>query len=387
MPQFAERVRGLGTTIFTQINMLAAQHNAINLGQGAPNFDTPPAMVAASVRALNSGQHSQYAPGKGTPALREAAAAHVKRFHGTEIDPDGLLITSGATGGIFTAIMGHINPGDEVIVIEPFFDIYVPSIQLAEGVPVFVPLQPPDWSLDAAALRAAFTERTRAIIINTPNNPTGRVFNDNELALIAELCIEYDAICITDEVYEHLVYAGHTHTPIHTLPGMAERTLSVSSGAKTFSATGWKIGWVHGPPHLVEGAWRVHQLTTFAIHHAAQIGVAAALAFEDAYFEELKAMYTAKRDLICQGLDAAGMPYFLPEGAFYVMADFSAFFDGGADAFARYLIEQVGVAGIPPGSFYSDAHRHLADNYIRFSFCKTDDVIDAGMERLQRLTR
>lgn len=386
MPELANRVRGFGTTIFTTINALAAEHDAINLGQGAPNFNGPDSMLAAAADALRSGAYNQYANGWGAPVLREAVADHAHRFYGMDVDPNGgVVITCGATEGIFDAIYGSIDPGDEVILIEPFYDIYVPCVETAGGVPVYVPLRPPDWSLDVDALRAAFNEKTRAIVVNTPNNPTGHVFSQSERELIAELCIQYDAICITDEVYEHLVYDGDTQTPIATLPGMFERTLRISSVAKSFSATGWKIGWVTGHPDLMQGVWRAHQLVSFAIFHPGQIGVAHALCLPDDYYTELADMYTKKRALMMEGLDAAGLRYQAPDGAFYIMADFSDVFDGDNEAFTRHLISEVGVACIPPGSFYSVEHRHIAQNYVRFAFCKTDDVLHAACERLATL--
>ncbi len=386
MPTHANRVQGFGTTIFTAINALAEKHNCINLGQGAPNFDTPPEVVNALVEAMHSGKYSQYAHGKGAPALRQAIADHSARFYGTPLDPETqIVVTGGATEGLFDALYGSIDPGDEVIVIEPFYDIYVPIVETAGGKAVYVPLQPPEWTIDEAALRAAFNERTRAIVINTPNNPTGRVFSDEELNLITELCIQYDAICVSDEVYEHLTYDGVRHTPIGTLPGMAERNLRVSSMAKTFSATGWKIGWVTGPPDLIEGVWRAHQLTSFAIFHAGQIGAAHALNMADDYFTTFNAMYTRKRDLLLQGLDAAGLKTLHPQGAFYIMADFSDLHDGDSMAFTEFLASEVGIACIPPGSFYSDDHRHIGNKHVRFAYCKTDDILEAACDKLATL--
>ncbi|MEO0564445.1 MAG: aminotransferase class I/II-fold pyridoxal phosphate-dependent enzyme, partial [Chloroflexota bacterium] len=247
MPQLAQRVQKYGTTIFTEINNLAAQYDTVNLGQGKPDFDSPPEMVQAAVEALQSGAYSQYAPGPGAGALREAIAAHMSDVYGLSYDVDGgVIVTCGATEGLYAAIAGTIDVGDEVIVLEPFYDIYVPIIEMAGGVPVYVPLRVPDWTLDADALREAFSERTRAIVINTPNNPTGRTFTRSELESIAALCVEHDAVCIADSVYEHMTYDDAQHLPIASLTGMFERTLLISSVAKTYSATGWKTGWVVG---------------------------------------------------------------------------------------------------------------------------------------------
>ncbi len=386
MPELAQRVRGFGTTIFTVINELARDYNAINLGQGAPNYDAPAELVATMTQAAQAGKYNQYAPSQGVPQLREALASHLHRFYGIEVDLNGgLVVTCGASAGIFASIFGSIDPGDEVILLEPFFDIYLPIITTAGGIPRFVPLEPPNWTLNAERLREAFNEKTRAIIVNSPNNPTGRVFTHEELMLIAELCIEHDVICISDEAYDHLVFEGHQHIPMATLPNMWERTLTVGTAAKTFSVTGWKIGWVFGDPHLMTGAWRAHQISSFAIHHPAQFGVAHGLQLDDRYFTELIAFYDQKRQRLTRGLDAIGMPYFMPEGAFYVMADFSRFHVGNSEAFAKYLIQEVGVATIPPTSFYSEAHQDVARQYVRFAFCKTDEVLDAAVERLQKL--
>lgn len=388
MPQLAQRVRQFSTTIFAEINALAAQYDAVNLGQGKPDFDTPADVVGAAIDAFHSGKYSQYAPGYGAPALTAAIAAHAERFYGLKPNPNGgIIVTSGATQAIFAAILGTLDPGDEVIVLEPFFDIYVPSILMAGGVPVYVALQPPDWSLPLDALRAAFNEKTRAIIINSPNNPTGRVFSHEELSAIAALCVEYDVICIADEVYEHLTFDEHTHTPIATFAGMWERTLSVSSVAKSFSATGWKIGWVYGDPSLITGVWRAHQLITYAVNHPSQVGVAYALNMPDEYHQALRAEYNRKRALLMQGLDAAKLRYSVPQGAFYIMADFSDVFEGDDLAFARHLITEIGVAAIPPSSFYSDGHRSIAQHTIRFAFCKTDALLEQACERLVRLAR
>src|SRR5437763_6056321 len=254
MSTFASRVATFGTTIFTEINLLAQQYNALNLGQGKPDFDTPPDVILQLVQAVQAGKFNQYAPGPGTVSLREAVARHAERFYDLALDPtSGVIITAGATEGIFAAILGLVDPGDEVIVLEPFYDSYVPNILMANAVPVYVPLHPPGWTFDPDELRAAFSKKTRALILNTPHNPTGRVFTREELNLIAELCIEHDVTVISDEVYEHLTFGAAQYISIASLPGMFERTVSVSSVGKSFNATGWKVGWVYGHPDLIDG--------------------------------------------------------------------------------------------------------------------------------------
>jgi N-succinyldiaminopimelate aminotransferase len=384
----SRRVADFSTTIFTEINDLALEHEALNLGQGRPDFDGPPEVIEAAARALKDGAHNQYAPGLGTRSMREAVAAHAARFYGLDIDPlQGVVVTPGATVAVFTALAGLIDRGDEVIVIEPFFDSYVPNITMLGGVPVFVPLHAPDWRLDPDELRAAFTAKTRALILNTPHNPTGKVFSRAEMDQIAALCIEHDVIVISDEVYEHLTYDGVPHIPIATLPDMAARTLTVSSLGKSFSVTGWKIGWVYGAPDLLEGTRRAHQFITFAANHPAQAAGAAALTLPDRYFEDFRAMYTVKRDLLLGGLKAAGLSATAPQGAYYVMADFADVFDGDDMEFARYLTAEIGVACIPPTFFYSTDHAHMASTQARFAFCKHDSTLRDAAERLKALHR
>lgn len=387
MPQYARRVAAFPTTVFTEINELARQYDAVNLGQGRPDFDAPPRIIEAAAAALHAGMGvNQYAPAFGVPALRNAIAEHARRFRQLDVDPDkGVLVTAGATEGLFSSILGMVDPGEEVILIEPYFDTYRMNVEIANATPVFVPMRPPDWTFNADELRAAFNERTRAIVINTPNNPTGRVFSRDELALIADLCQQHDVIAISDEVYEHLTYDGHEHISLATLPGMFERTLTVSSAAKTFSVTGWKIGWVMGPPELVQGVWRIHQNTTFAINHPSQIAVATGLHFDDAYFADYRAMYEQKRALLLEALSEAGLQADAPQGAFYIMADFSGVFDGDDIAFAKHLIEQIGVACIPPSAFFDEAHKDLTRHHVRFAYCKDDDTLQAAAERLVKL--
>ena len=382
----AHRVAGLGTTIFSEINDLAAQHQAVNLGQGRPDFDGPRVIIDAAAASMQDGRANQYPPGLGIAPLRQGIAAHVHDFYGIEVNSEsGVVVTSGAAEGMYAAIMALVNPGDEVILIEPFFDTYLPAIQWAGGVPVYVPLRPPAWTFDPAELRAAFTEKTRVIVINTPHNPTGRVLTRDELELIAALCREHDVMVIADEVYEHLTFDLAKHIPIATLPDMFERTLTVSSAAKTFSLTGWKVGWVYGPDALVTGVWRVHQNVTYALNHPGQYGVVAALNLDADYYIELQSMYTHKRNLLLEGLRAAGLTAETPQGSFFVMADFSRVFEGDDIDFTRFLIREIGVACIPPSSFFSEPHKDITRSHVRFAFCKEDSVLEQAVEKLAKL--
>ena len=386
MSTSASRVATFGTTIFTEVNTLAQQYNALNLGQGKPDFDAPQDVIMQLVHAAQSGQHNQYAPGPGTASLRQAVVDHAARFYNLDINPvGGVVVTSGATEGILSAILGLVDPGDEVVVIEPYYDSYVPDIIMANAVPVYVPLHPPAWTFDADELRSAFTRKTRALILNSPQNPTGRVFTHQELMLIAELCIEHDVTVIADEVYEHLLFAPAEHIPIATLPGMFERTVTVSSGGKLFSATGWKVGWVYGPPDLVEGVARAHQFVTFAVHHPSQEAIAYALNLPGTYYETFKAMYETKRQLMMSALDSGGLKYCAPQGTYFMMADYSHVFNGRPMEFTRYLVKEVGVACIPPESFYSQGHRNIGHGYVRFAFCKSDDMLRQVKDRLGKL--
>jgi N-succinyldiaminopimelate aminotransferase len=386
MPTFARRVESFGTTIFTEVNNLAQQYHALNLGQGKPDFDTPPDIVAEAVRAFEAGSYNQYAPGPGAPMLQEAITQHAARFYGLNIDPRrGVVVTAGGTEGVFAAVLGLTDPGDEVIVIEPFYDSYVPNIVMAQATPIFVPLHPPTWEFDFDELRKAFSSRTRALILNTPQNPTGRVFSREELETIAELCIEHDVTVISDEVYEHLTFGQARHIPISTLPGMFERTVTVGSAGKMFSATGWKIGWVYGAPELMEGVGRAHQFITFAVNYPTQRAVAYALNLPDSYYTGFKDLYEHKLQLICEALEGSGLHYVMPEGTYFLMADFSAVFDGNSTEFARYLITKAGVACIPPETFYSKQHAVIGSHYIRFAFCKNDETLIQLKEHMQRL--
>lgn len=389
MPTMSNRVAPFGTTIFTEINQLALQHNAINLGQGRPDFDGPADVIDAGIKALQNGAvNNQYAPGLGAVPLRQAIAAHAQRFYNLPVDPNaGVVVTAGATEAVFSSVMGLIDRGDEVILIEPYFDSYVPNLVMAGATPIYVPLHPPTWTLDPDELKAAFNSKTRAIILNTPQNPTGRVFTREELTLIADLCKEHDVTVISDEVYEHLIFDLAQHIPIASLPDMFERTVTVSSLGKTFSVTGWKIGWVYGAPELIKGVNQAHQYITFAANHPGQIAAAYALSLPGTYFEEFQTMYAAKRDLMMSALKSAGLKARVPEGTYFVMADFSDVFDGDDLEFARYLTSEVGVACIPPTFFYSTEHAHMASTQARFAFCKSDAMLQQAAERLATLAR
>lgn len=387
MPIIANRVSTFGTTIFTEINTLAAQHNAINLGQGKPDFDGPDELIEAAARALKSGHANQYAPGPGVGALREAIARVAGAFYDLDVNPaSGVIVTAGATEAILSSVMGLVDPGDEVIIIEPFFDSYAPNVIMANAKPVYVPLHPPDWTFNLDELRAAFNPNTRAIIVNTPHNPTGRVFTRDELQIIADLCQEFDVTVISDEVYEHLVFDSAQHIPIATLPGMFERTVTIGSAGKTFGMTGWKVGWAYGHPDMIKGVAQAHQFVTFAVNHPAQEAVAYGFTqLRTSYYEEYRELYTRKRDLMMQGIYAAGLRARVPEGTYFVMADFSAVFEGDDVEFARYLPAEIGVACIPPTFFYSEGHRHIASKQARFAFCKNDATLHQAAEKLARL--
>jgi N-succinyldiaminopimelate aminotransferase len=377
------RMRPFGTTIFTEMSALAVRTGAVNLGQGFPDTDGPPEMLAAAAEALATGAN-QYPPLAGIPALRHAIAAHEQRFWGLERDPDGeVVVTAGATEAVAAAILALCEPGDEVVCFEPYYDSYAASITLAGAVRRPVTLRPEmggRYEFDEAALRAAFGPRTRLVLLNTPHNPTGKVFSGDELALIAELCQEYDAFAVTDEVYEHLVFDGE-HIPLATLPGMRERTLRISSAGKTFSCTGWKVGWATGPARLVSAVQRVKQFLTFVNASPLQPAVAVALRLPDAYFADLNARMRANRDRLTAGLNEAGFGVYPSYGTYFVTADIRPLDGTDGVEFCRELPARSGVVAVPTQVFYDhqDAGRHL----IRFAFCKRLDVIDEAVRRLK----
>jgi N-succinyldiaminopimelate aminotransferase len=384
-----QRMRPFGTTIFAEMSALATRTGSVNLGQGFPDTDGPPEMLEAAARALRSG-HNQYPPGPGLPQLRTAVAEHQRRFYGLSYDPDGeILITAGATEAIAAAVLGLCEPGDEVVCFEPFYDSYAATIALAQAVVRPVTLRPDAdgrYGFDPDELTAAFSSRTRLVLLNSPHNPTGKVFTPEELARIAALCQEHDAVAVTDEVYEHLVFsdASTVHTPLSTLPGMRERTLRISSAGKTFSCTGWKIGWVSGPRPLVAAVTRVKQFLTYVNGGPFQPAVATALALPDSYYHEFASTLERKRDLLVQGLRAAGFHTNACEGTYFVTADIRPLGATDGVRFCLDLPQRCGVVAIPAQVFYAEpAHgAHL----IRFTFCKRDEVLHEAVTRLGRLT-
>jgi N-succinyldiaminopimelate aminotransferase len=378
----AARLDGLGTTVFAEMSALALQTGAVNLGQGFPDTDGPVEVSEAAVDAIRGGAN-QYPPGSGIKDLRQAVAEHQQRFYGITLDPDTeVVVTTGATEAVAAALLGLVDPGDEVIALEPFYDSYTAGIQFAGGVRVPVTLRAPDFRLDVDRFRDAVTPRTRLILLNTPHNPTGAVLNDAELSAVAALAVERDLMVVTDEVYEHMTYDG-PHRPLATYPGMRERTLTISSAGKTFSFTGWKVGWATGPAHLVRAVLMAKQFLTFVSGAPFQPAVAVGLRLPDTFFAESLDRLRGKRDRFCAGLREVGFEVFQPAGTYFVTADVRSLgWEDGVE-FCRDLPHKAGVVAIPHQVFYDDveAGRPL----VRFAFCKRDEVLDEALTRLQSL--
>ncbi|MFE5912009.1 pyridoxal phosphate-dependent aminotransferase [Streptomyces wedmorensis] len=385
-PLLNRRLAEFGTTIFAEMSALAARTGSINLGQGFPDTDGPEEIREAAVRALRDGRGNQYPPGPGVPELRTAVADHQRERYGLGYDPDAeVLVTAGATEAIAAALLALVEPGDEVIALEPYYDSYAACVAMAGGTRVPVTLRPHEGSyvLDLDELRAAVTDRTRLILLNTPHNPTGTVLTRAELTAIAELAVERDLLVVTDEVYEHLVFDGTEHVPIATLPGMRERTVTIGSSGKTFSFTGWKVGWITASPELTSAVRSAKQFLTYVSAGPFQYAIAEALRLPAAYFDSLRADLQAKRDLLSEGLAQAGFEVYRPAGTYFVTTDIRPL--GATDGFdfCRSLPERAGVVAIPNAVFYD--HREAGAPFVRFAFCKKTEVLEEAVSRLKRL--
>lgn len=381
-PSLTAKLQGFGTTIFAEMSALAVSTGSVNLGQGFPDTEGPREVLDAAIEAINSG-NNQYPPGPGFPVLRQAIAAHQQLFYGLSYDPDiEVLVTAGATEALAGALLGMLDTGDEVVLFEPMYDSYQACIALAGAVARPVTLRPPGYGFDPAELRAAITPKTKLLLVNTPHNPTGKVLDRAEMQAIADLAIEFDLTVVTDEVYEHLVFDGAEHIAMATLPGMRDRTLSISSGGKTFNTTGWKIGWLCGPAHLVTAARTAKQFLTFVNGGPFQFGIARGLGLPVSFFTDLAADLQAKRDRLLPGLEAAGFTVYPTSGTYFVTVDIRPVRpDGDGMAFCRELPHRCGVVAIPNEVFY--ANRHEGRHLVRFAFCKRPEVLDEAVARLK----
>lgn len=385
-PFLNRRLAEFGTTIFAEMSALALRTGSINLGQGFPDTDGPEEVREAAVRALRDGRGNQYPPGPGVPELRTAIAAHQQRRYGLSYDPDAeVLVTAGATEAIAAALLALLEPGDEVVALEPYYDSYAACIAMAGGTRVPVTLRPHEGSfrLDLDELRAAVTDRTRLLLVNTPHNPTGTVLTRAELAAIAELAVERDLLVVTDEVYEHLVFDDAEHLPLATFPGMRDRTVTIGSAGKTFSFTGWKVGWVTASPPLVAAVRSAKQFLTYVSSGPFQYAVAEALALPDGYFTAFREDMLAKRDLLAAGLKDAGFDVFHTAGTYFITTDIRPLGESDGFAFCRALPERAGVVAIPNAVFYD--HREAGAPFVRFAFCKRVEVLAEAVQRLKTL--
>jgi aspartate/methionine/tyrosine aminotransferase len=380
----AQRTRNFTESVIRGMTRLAREHDAINLAQGFPNFPTPDVLKEAAAAAI-ARDINQYAITWGSKRMRDALAARYAEWYQMQVDPEReITVTCGATEAMAATLMAIVDPGDEVIVPEPFYENYGPDAILCDASPVYVPLNPGE-PLDLDRVARAFTPRTRAIIVNTPNNPTGRVLTEAELTGIAELCIRHDAYAVTDEIYEHIRYDG-PHIPIATLPGMRDRTITISGASKTFSVTGWRVGWIIAPPDVTDAIRKVHDFLTVGSPAPLQEAVAVALEVCDAgFYRSLSTEYRARRELLCGALAGAGFRITPPEGAYYVLADFTALSDLGDVEFSYWLTREIGVTPVPGSSFYRE--KGMGKGFVRFAFCKTEDMLKQAGERLQQVKR
>ena len=381
MPKTSQRTSVFNESVIRRMTRVANAHGAVNLSQGFPDFDPPEALLAAAEKAGRHGPH-QYAVTWGAPKFRAALAKKQSRFMGRPIDPEAhIVVTCGSTEAMMAAMMTACNPGDKVIVFSPFYENYVADMILSGAEPIYVALRPPDFSFDPEELRRAFAQKPKALVLCNPSNPSGKVFTREELLFIAKLAEEHDTFVITDEVYEHIVYAPAEHVYFGSLPGMFERTISCSSLSKTYSITGWRLGYIIGSPEVITCARKVHDFLTVGAAAPLQEAAVAGLELPDSYYAELLAIYTEKRDLFLKYLDAAGLTYTKPQGAYYVMVDISEFSSGDDVEFCEWLAREVGVAAVPGSSFFREPIKHL----IRFHFAKKPETLHAAGERLLTL--
>lgn len=377
----AKRLQPFGVTIFTEMTELARRHDAINLGQGYPDWEGAARVKEAAIESISSGDHDQYPPSPGVPELRAAIARRYSPRLGQDIDPDtDVTVTCGCTEALAASFLGLLDPGDEVVLIEPFYDSYPANAAMAGAVPRFVTLEPPDFSLDPDRLASVVGPATRVIVINNPHNPTGRVYGRSELQAIADLAMEFDCVVIADEVYEEMTYDGREHVSIATLDGMWDRTLTLSSLGKTYSLTGWKLGWALGPDHLTRAMRSAHQFLTFTTPTPVQLGAVAAMGVDDGFYEAMRLGYQAKRDLLVAGLSEVGFEVYVPEGTYFLMADHTQFGRGTDTEFCRWLAEEARVVAIPPSVFYSKPAR--GQDMVRFAFCKQEGTLAEAVGRL-----
>ena len=379
----SDRLAPFGVSIFSEMTALAQKYDAINLGQGFPNWDGADFVKEAAVESTLAGGNDQYPPSPGIPLLRQAIADRYAPLLGRDLNPaTEITVTCGCTEALVSSFLGLVNPGDEVVLIEPYYDAYPAYVAMAGATPRYVTLRPPEFVLDSDELRAVFNSRTRAIMLNNPHNPTGRVFSAEELAAVADLCIEHDAVAICDEVYEEMVYHSN-HLRLASFEGMWERTLTLSSLGKTFSLTGWKVGWGIGPAGLTAGLRAAHQFLTFTTPTPVQHGAAAALGAPLAFFDEMRAGYQAKRDFLASGLEQIGFDVHLPQGTYFMMAGHEPFGIGDDREFCRHLAEQARVVAIPPSVFYHDPIDGAS--LVRFAFCKDEGTLGEALERMRAL--
>lgn len=379
--QISRRLQPFGVTIFTEMTELARKHGAINLGQGFPNWDGAGFVKDAAIESMRAGGSDQYPPSPGIPELRQAIADHYRPLLERPLDPDTeITVTSGCTEGLAAAFLGLIDPGDEVVLIEPYYDAYPVDVALAGAVPRYVTLRPPEFRIDPDELRSAFGPETRAIVVNNPHNPTGRVYTEQELEAIAGLCHEFDVIAICDDVYEEMTF-GVAHRRLATLEDMWDRTITLSSLGKTFSLTGWKVGWAIGPAELTGGLRSAHQFLTFTTPTPVQNGAVAALGAPQSFYDDMRGDYQAKRDLLTGGLADAGFDVHMPQGTYFLMAGHPG--PGNDREFCRHLIEEAGVVAIPPSVFYSDPANGA--DLVRFAFCKDEDTLTEALDRISQL--